>query len=283
MDSMGWYMSNGLAINNEDAAADTMMSNDTNEPFSWFADPFSIFTNLDSDTPLAPAVTLGDQSSRALHYIQHKGQLSGSELTPSSVGDGLQDASSMRMEGYRLGDSAIGSDLDRKQTIQPDSTGPFNPTASSKSIQRMAIISETGALNGSNPRHRRRRTLKRSGPSMSSDDENDPGLRAKMMHTAVERRYRDNLNRKFEQLSRTLKATGSSSLPLLEDANRKTRKVDVLTDAVGYINRSEVEIRHMADEIRRLNLRLHQSQSPGAYEDTMCMRPTAHPRFRRLD
>ena len=76
---------------------------------------------------------------------------------------------------------------------------------------------------------------------------------AKQMHATVERRYRDNLNEKFQQLFQTLSTTGSPSLSLGTRTRGKLRKSDILLDAIRYIQRSQAEIRHMSDEIRRLH------------------------------
>lgn len=256
-------MSDGVPCNNQEAFANMLMSNGASEPDSWFGDPFTLFTNMESDMTLTPATTGGDQSPLTPPFPQGIQRLMVSDPMSRLGGDEPQELHPMPSKEYPSSQlplqSVSGTTLitQPRVTVSLDSVSPSRPSQKS-----MTIISEMGVPDSS-PGRKKRRSRRRSGSSISSDDESKPEARAKQMHTAVERRYRDNLNRKFEQLSKTLKATGSSKLPLLEDTNRRTRKVDVLADAVGYINRSEVEIRHMSDEIRKLNERLRQSQGTG--------------------
>jgi hypothetical protein len=96
----------------------------------------------------------------------------------------------------------------------------------------------------------------------SSSDEAAYQLRAKQAHSAVERRYRENLNDKIMELHRTLVATEFNSrrsedengepLDSKMEERSKIRKSDVLINAMNYVYRSEIEMRHMSDEIRRL-------------------------------
>ncbi|KIX95346.1 uncharacterized protein Z520_08863 [Fonsecaea multimorphosa CBS 102226] len=120
--------------------------------------------------------------------------------------------------------------------------------------------------------------------SMASDDEDeeqpttakstapskaDAKQRAKQAHSLVERKYRENLNAKISQLHNTLQAShygpkvgedgeieaaannSASGLP-----PPKVRKSDVLTEAMNYVNQTEVEMRHMENEIHRLTERV---------------------------
>ncbi|OAP55452.1 hypothetical protein AYL99_10425 [Fonsecaea erecta] len=96
---------------------------------------------------------------------------------------------------------------------------------------------------------------------------------AKAAHSVVERRYRDNLNGKMSQLYYVLRevnspgphsqlrlssttgptapAAAAASLPSFQPPTR-VRKSEILNSAIDYIHQSEVEMRHMADEIRHL-------------------------------
>ncbi|EHY53900.1 bHLH/Zip transcription factor [Exophiala dermatitidis] len=105
---------------------------------------------------------------------------------------------------------------------------------------------------------------KRGNKASSSEDESAQ-LRAKQAHSVVERRYRDNLNGKIMQLHRALIAAESTSRlngkPTQDffasrEHRAKVRKSDVMTDAMNYVHQSEVEMRHMSDEITRLNDRV---------------------------
>ena len=96
----------------------------------------------------------------------------------------------------------------------------------------------------------------------SNEDKATSQIQAKRAHSAVERRYRENLNSKIMDLHRTLLATefGSRSsdvgdvklLDLGKEEWSKIRKSDVLVNAMTYVHQSEIEMRHMSEEIRRL-------------------------------
>ncbi|RJE16808.1 hypothetical protein PHISCL_10855, partial [Aspergillus sclerotialis] len=104
-------------------------------------------------------------------------------------------------------------------------------------------------------------TTKSTAPSKA-----DAKQRAKQAHSLVERKYRENLNAKISQLHNTLQAshygpkvgedgeveaaTAANGLP-----PPKVRKSDVLTEAMNYVNQTEVEMRHMENEIHRLTER----------------------------
>jgi hypothetical protein len=105
-------------------------------------------------------------------------------------------------------------------------------------------------------------TTKATAPSKA-----DAKQRAKQAHSLVERKYRENLNAKITQLHSTLQ--NSHYGPRVgEDGERedvvsnnglpggKVRKSDVLTEAMNYVNQTEVEMRHMENEIHRLSERV---------------------------
>jgi hypothetical protein len=89
--------------------------------------------------------------------------------------------------------------------------------------------------------------------------------RSKQAHSIVERRYRHSLNSKMGALHQALHASEftpvvherreSSNYDMLDDS-AKNRKGDVLVKAMNYVHQTEVEMRHMADEIRRLNVKV---------------------------
>lgn len=95
----------------------------------------------------------------------------------------------------------------------------------------------------------------------------DAKQRAKQAHSLVERKYRENLNAKIAQLHTTLQsshygpkvgeevdsdaAASTNAIP-----SAKVRKSDVLTEAMNYVNQTEVEMRHMENEIHRLSERV---------------------------
>jgi hypothetical protein len=84
------------------------------------------------------------------------------------------------------------------------------------------------------------------------------------------------------QLHRALAATESTSrltgMPAQDIfASRrhrgKVRKSDVMSDATNYVHQSEVEIRHMSDEISRLNGRVHALEKLDNREHCSLLKP----------
>ncbi len=97
--------------------------------------------------------------------------------------------------------------------------------------------------------------------------------RAKAAHSLVEKKYRENLNTQLAMLHTTIQNAyygprraeaepefdfdteiDPYSLPV--NGSTKFRKSEVLSDAMNYINQTEVEMRHMENEIQRLTDRV---------------------------
>ncbi|KIW37298.1 uncharacterized protein PV06_10638 [Exophiala oligosperma] len=124
---------------------------------------------------------------------------------------------------------------------------------------------------------------KKRGRSDSSEDEDSASLRAKHNHTMIERRYRDNLNGKINQLHRILQATEANSPLMLFDAEisdhgRRVRKSDIMARAIQYVNRSELEGRHKRDEIQRLREKVQNLERLGKCGDCTLLQ-----NMRRID
>lgn len=130
----------------------------------------------------------------------------------------------------------------------------------SRTISRDSKASRSKQNTEGDAKSRNKRTHKAS----ESEDES-ANIRAKQAHSVVERRYRDNLNGKIMQLHRALSATGTTTrlagmsaqdFYASREHRGKVRKSDVMTDAMNYVHQSEVEMRHMTDEITRLGDRV---------------------------
>jgi hypothetical protein len=99
-------------------------------------------------------------------------------------------------------------------------------------------------------------------------DDPDSKSHSKKAHSLVERRYRENLNGNIAQLHLALlktKRVGDSTPKDKDDdweeprqALSKVRKSDVMLEAVDYVHQTEVELRHMANEIELLTTRVRQ-------------------------
>ena len=106
---------------------------------------------------------------------------------------------------------------------------------------------------------------------------------SKKAHSLVEKRYRENLNGNIAQLHVALQKTrrvGQRSTPQDQDddmeelnqASSKVRKSDVMVEAVDYVYQTEVELRHMADEIELLRTRARQLEKLVKCEDCALMK-----------
>lgn len=106
----------------------------------------------------------------------------------------------------------------------------------------------------------------KKGRTSSCGSAKEAHLRAKQAHSVVERRYRGNLNDKMMKLHRTLNATESTwRVPIYGSASSpqrcdKVKKADIMTNAINYVHQSEVEMRHMTDEIQNLEDRIQYLQ-----------------------
>ena len=111
-------------------------------------------------------------------------------------------------------------------------------------------------------------SMDKSSPEKSSSDkaspenaipESKPKPSAKASHSLIERKYRENLNSKIIQLDQTLASTRQSKLDTDasdKSAPGKTRKADVLNEAMRYVKQAELESLARIKEIDFLRLRV---------------------------
>lgn len=139
----------------------------------------------------------------------------------------------------------------------PSSAGtnsPITPTTPSPRRTTRAATTKPPPKKGGRPRKKR-------NASYSSSEEDSAILKAKHAHSIIERRYRDNLNGKMMLLHRVLLDAEKNDLFRLKDASpgdqghvatSRVRKSDIMTRAINYIHQSEAQLRHMSDQINRL-------------------------------
>ncbi|EXJ53605.1 uncharacterized protein A1O5_13172 [Cladophialophora psammophila CBS 110553] len=83
-------------------------------------------------------------------------------------------------------------------------------------------------------------------------------------HSIIERRYRDKVNNKLKELYFTLleakhrirSRTEASDCVVMSEPST-SKKSDVINDAINYIHESEINFRHMADEIQSLRTQIN--------------------------
>jgi len=123
-----------------------------------------------------------------------------------------------------------------------------------------------------------------SGDKSTAPSKADAKQRAKQAHSLVERKYRENLNAKIAQLHNTLQSTHYGPKNGEEDEEEppapvpanKVRKSDVLTEAMNYVNQTEVEMRHMDNEIQRLSDRVRALEKLVRCEDCSLLKQMVH-------
>lgn len=105
---------------------------------------------------------------------------------------------------------------------------------------------------------------------------------SKKAHSLVERRYRENLNGNIARLHLTLMKTKRVGSHMPQDQHEdseeqqpdisKMCKSDIMLEAVAYVHQTEVELRHMADEIELLNMRVRHFEKLVKCEDCVLMK-----------
>ena len=171
-------------------------------------------------------------------------------------------------------------------TCQPDRCGPNAPCMKFTNIPPIEECVDVPCIKTRSPKAEKPAAVKRmatdptsmrpSRPTRQYSGKNPPKpstkadakRRAKQAHSLVEKKYRENLNAKLCQLNDTLKVVrfgpkknqrqdeddDSDELNAVNQcSNSKFRKGDVLDDALAYVDQTEVEMRHMENEIARLN------------------------------
>ncbi|OAP55453.1 hypothetical protein AYL99_10426 [Fonsecaea erecta] len=194
--------------------------------------------------------------------------------------------------GYTGEDEAGNSDSSYDYRV-PDLEPSLSDSATCSETEDCAMTSTTTQQRSQNPKTRRGRSrekratqsrkatareqkhassrVSRLQRTSSSDGEDLAHTLAKQTHSAIERKYRNNLNAKMWQLHRTLEGTSwmsststtttssddnSDAPPQRQGEQQPPRKSDILSNALQYIDESELEMRHMSDEIQRLTSRL---------------------------
>jgi hypothetical protein len=121
----------------------------------------------------------------------------------------------------------------------------------------------------------------RHHPQRTNSHEANVNSHTRKAHSLVERRYRENLNGSITKLHQTLLSTKRFGHTAPEDQDdpsdeqqqpsSKLRKSDIMLQAVDYVHQTEVELRHMTDEIELLTTRVKQLERLIKCEDCVLM------------
>jgi hypothetical protein len=138
-------------------------------------------------------------------------------------------------------------------------------SADRSSTRSSNSISDTG--NQSSNRRSSRSAMIDSQPSLRQDKKSraTPATDPKQAHSLVEKRYRENLNAKIAELNSVLVSAPEGSPSPGEQP--QTRKSEVLQTAIDYVNQSQLEMRHMGNDVRRLHARVRQLEKLLKSED----------------
>jgi Helix-loop-helix DNA-binding domain len=121
----------------------------------------------------------------------------------------------------------------------------------------------------------------RQHPQPTNSHDSSVNAHTRKAHSLVERRYRENLNGSIAKLHQTLLSTKRFGRTVPEDqedasdeqqqSSSKLRKSDIMLQAVDYVHQTEVEFRHMADEIELLTTRVRQLEKQANCDDCVLM------------
>lgn len=182
-----------------------------------------------------------------------------------------------------------------------EQTSPIHATTSGLTSPTTLTFHEANTMETSKVLKPKRMPRSKSASGSIGDGsavERASKLRARQAHSLVERKYRDNLNLKISQLHQTLQNTKFGPKSALQSPQKETkldyfdeetvmspdipnersstgstptgskvRKSDVLTEAMSYVNATEVEMSKMTEEIIRLNARVKSLQKMVRCED----------------
>ena len=113
--------------------------------------------------------------------------------------------------------------------------------------------------------------LKRGGTSEDCDDDYMPGeetknrgrKRQRIPHTAVERRYRENLNAHLDKLRQTVPSLASrcgKGVEGMHDGGVKPSKCEILNGAIEHIGAIDKENQALRNEVKLLRARLEEAE-----------------------
>ncbi|OQV01634.1 Helix-loop-helix DNA-binding domain-containing protein [Cladophialophora immunda] len=235
-----------------------------------------------SQFPLSPPISFSDYEtlqSTTPDDCYHSNALAFEPQRPESEEDDDLTEACQQSEGS-TSNPAVAPPVNWSKVVpwvstKPPSRGRPRGTKRKSAAQNVEPVDggATTAKPGGAKRGRKPRASRQPIGKAAPDEDDKAALKeAKAAHSVVERRYRDNLNGKMSQLyyvlrevnspgphSRLLSSTNPNAatttttpaIPAFQPPSR-VRKSEILNSAIDYIHQSEVEMRHMADEIKHL-------------------------------
>ena len=177
-------------------------------------------------------------------------------------------------ETWNAPQPARGGSQNRNRELSSSSSPTYSQTQVSRCSSSLALANADSAKPNSQPNSRstpsnpsdeqfpRKRRRNSSGilatePEAELEDvksESKAKPSAKVSHSVIERRYRENLNTKITQLDQALTSIRQAGDP--SDAPGKARKADVINEAMRYVKQAKVDGEARTKEIEFLRLRV---------------------------
>ncbi|KIX03317.1 uncharacterized protein Z518_06869 [Rhinocladiella mackenziei CBS 650.93] len=195
-------------------------------------------------------------------------------LNPAGTSDRLEDSHHVRLgevqQEHRGLESSWGdwglpsprsdnSNDPSSTPVETSNSSQSSPGSPQRNIQPWRTSSKLSSVSGVG------RLKQHQCGALKHSEEVTKIAQKKQAHSVVERRYRDKMNNKMKQLYHVLLETKQvSRLPRIQNwdtvslsrAPGGIRKTDIINDAINYVYQSEVNIRHMSDEISTLKARI---------------------------
>ena len=247
--------------------------------------PFTLSDLQEMDPDATPAGQSSQSTSRSSSYsmpIEGQTGQSGLPSQPERICP-LLAGQTFECSPQLCGPNAACLDFPTIPEIEDCTSIPFitqSPSNGPEGTQKF----QTAPASASDKASLRSSTSQTKEPTRSSQhrhrttsDDIDAKSHSKKAHSLVERRYRENLNGNIAQLHLALLKTKRVGDSTPEDKDddweeprqvlSKVRKSDVMLEAVDYVHQTEVELRHMANEIELLTARVRQLEKLVKCED----------------
>ena len=248
--------------------------------------PFTLPDLQEMDRDATPSGQSSQSTSRSNSYSMPIGGQTSQSGQPSQLGKvcPLLAGQTFECSPQLCGPNAACLDFPTIPEIEDCASIPFitqNPSNGSEGTQNFraapASTSDKASLRSSTSQMKEPTRSSQHRLNRTNSDDIDAKSHSKKAHSLVERRYRENLNGNIAQLHLALlktKRVGDGTPKDNDDdwkeprqALSKVRKSDVMLEAVDYVHQTEVELRHMANEIELLTMRVKQLEKLVKCED----------------
>ena len=239
--------------------------------------PFTLSDLQDMEPDNTPSGQSSQSTSRSNSYSMSTEDQTDQSGQPSQLGKvcPLLAGQTFECSPQLCGPNAACLDFSAMPEIEDCASMPFVAQSSSNSPEvtqnfQASPVSTSDKTSSRASTSQSKESTRNSQHRLNRTNADDPDAKShsKKAHSLVERRYRENLNGNIAQLHLALLKTKRVCDGTPEDqdddweeprqALSKVRKSDVMLEAVDYVHQTEVELRHMANEIEVLTARVRQ-------------------------